>query len=190
MSRSATLVLDWADDAYTFRLAWGQLEELQEACNAGPQRILVRLASDDWRTRDVRETIRLGLIGGGLEPAKALKLVRAYVEDRPPAENVVIALAILQAAIIGAPEENVSPSAKGERIDDLPNEKLNVGKVLGAGAAMGFSPEQVKAMSLYEFAAAARGVAEANAPAAGGMSSAEADEVWRWMQEREAATLN
>ncbi|MBP7619360.1 MAG: gene transfer agent family protein [Gemmatimonadales bacterium] len=190
MSRSAAIDLDFADDTYRFRLGWGELEELQEKCNAGPQRILMRLASADWRIDDIRHTIRLGLIGGGVEPVKALKLVRAYVEARPPVESVTLALGVLQVALIGAPEErDAAPSGAGERIDDLPNGKIRFDKVLGAGAAMGFTPAETRAMSVYEFGAAARGVAEAHAPAAS-MSSKEADEVWEWMREHEGETVN
>lgn len=190
MSRSGAIDLDWASDTYRFHLRWGELDELQEACNAGPQRVLMRLSSPDWRIEDVKHTIRLGLIGGGMEPVKALKLVRTYVEGRPAAENVLFALAILQAALIGVPDDRDARQGDGERIDDLPNEKLRFGKVIAAGAAMGFSPQQVREMSVHDFAAAAHAFAEANSPSGARMSAREADEVWDWMQGRERATVN
>lgn len=31
MSRDASIDLDWAEGHFTFRLAWGELEKLQEA---------------------------------------------------------------------------------------------------------------------------------------------------------------
>lgn len=107
MSRNARIDLDWADGSYSFRLAWGQLAELQEKTDAGPYVVLQRLYGGTWRTEDIREVIRLGLIGGGLEPSAALKLVRTYVEERPPMENLMPAQAILSAAVIGAPEEKL-----------------------------------------------------------------------------------
>lgn len=108
MSRNAEIILDWADSSYRFRLAWGQLTELQDKCDAGPFVILGRLRGGTWRMEDISNVIRLGLIGGGLEPIKALKLTRAYVEDRPPLENHHVALAIMTAGLIGAPEEDAS----------------------------------------------------------------------------------
>jgi hypothetical protein len=109
--RDARLTLDWADGTYTFRLAWGELAELQEQCNAGPYVILDRLYTRQWRIEDVSNVIRLGLIGGGMEPVKALKLVRSYVEARPPMENVLFATGILSAGLMGAPDE---PAGEGE----------------------------------------------------------------------------
>ncbi len=106
MSRNAEVTLDWADDTYRFRLAWGQLSELQEKCDAGPFVVLGRLRGGTWRLEDISHVIRLGLIGGGLEPIKALKLVRAYVEDRPPLESLIFAVNILSAGLLGAPDED------------------------------------------------------------------------------------
>jgi hypothetical protein len=105
--RDARVEFDWADGAHSFRLAWGQLAELQEKCNAGPYVILARLHSGEWRIEDISSVIRLGLIGGGEKPSDALTLVRRYVEDRPPLENLPFAIAILNAGLLGAPEEKV-----------------------------------------------------------------------------------
>lgn len=111
MSRDASITLAWADDDYVFRLAWGEIVKLQEATGCGAQFILDRmegrlLPHDSWHIEDVSHIIRLGLIGGGLEPAKALKLVRHYVESRPPMENFRYAHAILMAGLFGAPDED------------------------------------------------------------------------------------
>jgi hypothetical protein len=107
MSRDARVDLDWADGTYSFRLGWGELAQLQEACDAGPFVILDRLQSGHWRVEDISSVIRCGLIGGGTEPAKALKLTRTYVEARPPLENVLTATAILSAGCVGAPDEQL-----------------------------------------------------------------------------------
>lgn len=106
MSRDASITLTWGDGDYVFRLAWGQLSELQEKCDAGPFVILNRLSSGTWKVEDIAHVIRLGLIGGGLKPVEALKLVRSYVEDRPPMESLLTAQAILAAAVMGAPDED------------------------------------------------------------------------------------
>ena len=107
MGRDASIELDFGPELQRFRLAWGQLSSLQEACDAGPYVILDRIMNGTWRMNDIRETIRYGLIGGGMTPSDALKLVREYVEDRPPVENLMIAQAVLSAGLVGAPEEAV-----------------------------------------------------------------------------------
>ena len=110
MTRSAEVTFFWADDEHSFALKWGQLIELQEKCDAGPYVILERLAANAWRMEDISEIIRLGLIGGGMPPVPALKLVKRYVKDRPPVESVQPAQVILAAALVGAPEEVVEKS--------------------------------------------------------------------------------
>lgn len=120
--RDATVTFDWADGTHSFRLAWGQLAELQEKCDAGPYVVLQRLHSGEWRIEDVSNIIRLGLIGGGMEPAPALKLTRAYVEARPPMESLIPAQVILSAALMGAPEEAVGEGdAANQKTDSLTN---------------------------------------------------------------------
>lgn len=107
MSRDASIILAFGDGDHLFRLGWAELEKLQEACDAGPFVILERLNSGSCRLQDIVETIRWGLIGGGKKPEEALKLERLYVRDRPPAENRLLAYAILAAACHGAPEEEI-----------------------------------------------------------------------------------
>lgn len=115
MSRNGSIDLDFADGTYTFRLAIGQLRELQETVNKtriklgapliGPASLYNLLVSRDAWMHEVREVMRLGLIGGGLTPIEAVDLVRRYVEERPIAESSVHAALVLGAALFGSPEE-------------------------------------------------------------------------------------
>jgi hypothetical protein len=114
MSRDGSITLTWGDGEHRFRLAIGQLRELQEKCDAGPAEIAVRLADGRWRVNDVRETIRLGLIGGGMPPGDALKLTVRFVDERPWLESVPAAQAVLMAALVGAPEEPVGKPGAAE----------------------------------------------------------------------------
>lgn len=109
MSRDASIVLAFGDGDHTFKIGWGQLAKIQEACDAGPFVILDRLASGRWKIEDIREPLRWGLIGGGLAPSEALKLIRDYVEDRPPHENLGIARQVMMAGVLGAPDEDRTP---------------------------------------------------------------------------------
>ncbi len=108
MSRSGKIELEWADmqgagsgGKHVFRLAIAQLEELQEKCDAGPQQILRRLYDGTWRVKDVTETIRLALIGGGMPAVQAAKLTMNYVSDGMLGDNVFVAQAAIMAAITG-----------------------------------------------------------------------------------------
>ena len=118
MSADASVTITWGDGDHRFRLAIGQLRELQEKCAAGPMEVLDRLATRRWRVDDVRETIRLGLIGGGLEPIKALPLVKHYIDERPIMESVPAAQAVLIAALIGVEEDPAGKAEAGETTTD------------------------------------------------------------------------
>lgn len=116
--RDATLRdITFADGEYDFRLAWGQLVELQEQTDSGPMVVLDRLHTGTWKVGDISHVIRLGLIGAGTPPPTARTLTVRYVEERPPLENVLLATVILKAAVMGAPEEVVGESAAANQTD-------------------------------------------------------------------------
>lgn len=107
MSRDGSITLTWADGDYAFRLGWGEIELIQEACDAGPWTILERMQMRQCYIGDISDTLHCALIGGGTEPVKAKKLIELYVEKRPPAENLLHAIAILQVGLHGTPDETV-----------------------------------------------------------------------------------
>lgn len=108
-NRSGKIELPFGNDNYVFKLGYGQIKELQEAVDAGVIVILDSFFKNTWKAEYIRETIRCGLIGGGMSPTEALRMVKTYVEDTenyPLQNNVIISTTILSAAIIGAPEED------------------------------------------------------------------------------------
>jgi hypothetical protein len=118
VSRTGRIAAEFAGEERDFRLAWGELMDLQEKRDAGPSVVLARLSLGQWQLQDVTETIRLGLVGGGADTATAARLVRQHVEQRPwelGGENglVVLAVRILAAALHGAPDEPLGKA--GER---------------------------------------------------------------------------
>jgi hypothetical protein len=104
---------EFADGAYSFRLAYGQWLELQETLNCGPLELYVNLLQRKWRVQHLREIIRIGLIGGGTNPPDALRMVKRYVEDRPIIESVQLALEIV-AASLTLPEGAEAPAGEAE----------------------------------------------------------------------------
>lgn len=105
-NRNGVVETDFGDGPHRFRLAMGQLEELQEKTGVGPFSLLQRFIAGDWSVVDVRETVRLGLVGGGMEPLAALNLVRRYVDEGNWwISHAALAKVIMLAALAGAPEE-------------------------------------------------------------------------------------
>lgn len=112
MSADGAITLDWAGEARKFRLAIGQLRELQEAVNRpraaigapliGPRTLLALLSGGDAWPDEIREVVRLGLIGGGMPIDRVPGLVKRYIDERPLLESASVAQVILLVALVGA----------------------------------------------------------------------------------------
>jgi Phage tail tube protein, GTA-gp10 len=110
-----TVNLAFGDGEYPFRIALGQWRELQELVNKprleigeppiGPMSLLKALMTGDAWPHEVREVIRLGLIGGGMKTDRALVMVKRYVEGRPLFQSLPDARTILQVAMFGPPDD-------------------------------------------------------------------------------------
>lgn len=128
--------LEWGDGTYPFALPLAQLEELQTLCDAGPIVISNRLETGAWQVGDIYHTLRLGLIGGGAKPVDALRLCKLYVLDRPWLENVLPAHAVIQAVLIGKPDEPVGKSpAAGEESDPAAPTESSISETSTASAS-------------------------------------------------------
>lgn len=110
--KTGTITLAWGDDEYPFRLAIGELQELERKTDAGPLELYDRLIARKWHVADLREIHRNGLIGGGMAPPDAMKLVRRYVDERPLMESVSTAQAILLSALLGPPDDSKKAEAE------------------------------------------------------------------------------
>lgn len=78
---------------------------------------LLRSIGGDWRFDDIRETIRLGLIGGGMTPTDAFVAISRYVdqtEKYPPVDNIGTAAAILFHALAGPQDDPVGKPETGK----------------------------------------------------------------------------
>lgn len=116
MRLSAEVELAWGPGVYTFGLKAKQIEELERVCKEGIGRICMRAFSGvDYSYVMLRETIRLGLIGGGLPPVEASELVKTYVDGQPidpqadPSSTLKTATAILKAVHFGWEELPEAP---------------------------------------------------------------------------------
>lgn len=87
MSRSGKTLLEFGPDDQTFRLAFGELVELQEETGKGPGRIQEDLILKNWAAKDITAVLRIGLIGGGMDPTRALAMTRRYCHEVADWEN-------------------------------------------------------------------------------------------------------
>lgn len=116
MSRAGRIIVRVAEADYEFRLGWGEIVELQETRDAGPFVIHARLVDGSWKTDDIAVTLILGLVGAGKSRVDALSVVEGWLESRLPAENAVLARAVLNAGLVGAPDEPLGkPTAADQR---------------------------------------------------------------------------
>jgi hypothetical protein len=116
-AEDGSVTLQFGDGDYRFRIAFGQWRELQESVNKarleigepviGPKELLLALVNYNCWPHDVREVIRLGLIGGGMKTDRALVLVKRYVEAVPFSQAIPTARVVLQTAMFGPPDDQV-----------------------------------------------------------------------------------
>ncbi|WP_052003160.1 gene transfer agent family protein [Microvirga sp. BSC39] len=123
MSADASFEQVWAGDERVFRLGIGELLALEEKLDSGCAAVLNRIGTGEWRIADLKEPIRLGLMGGGTDAKRAKALVEENVVPGRLLEAAVLARAILLKALVGdtretvgkdeaatgAPEANASP---------------------------------------------------------------------------------
>lgn len=100
MSRHAAIEQAFGDGEYTFRLGLSEIEELERKRECSIYLVVDRLRTRTCWLQDIMETLRLGLIGGGMKPVDALHLVRRYVDERPMEENRDVAYAVGLAALL------------------------------------------------------------------------------------------
>lgn len=84
-----------------FELRLGEIRELERLCESGIAAIYARVALLQFKADDLRETIRLGLIGGGAAQPEAEAIVRFSIDGRPLNEWVQLAADILKAVFDG-----------------------------------------------------------------------------------------
>ncbi len=99
-----TVRLNWQGGEHDFRLRIGELRALQDATDSGPGQVLARLNSGDWRIDDLLATLRLGLIGGGLESENAVQLVASVCDDGNLFSLAMTATAALTRSLVGNPD--------------------------------------------------------------------------------------
>lgn len=99
----------FGDADHGFRLGPDQIPELERVTGLGIGELSRRLLRGDFRYDDLRQTIRLALIGGGTVPETAAALITAYVDPRPLNESMLLATEIVSALYFGTPKPQDAP---------------------------------------------------------------------------------
>ena len=107
---SHKILLQWVGGEHEFALGLAQLRGLQDARNKGPERIFKDISSGDWLADDVIETLRFGLIGGGMTSKEAGPLVVRLYDLHSRLHLKEVAFRVLGAALIGVEDDVVGES--------------------------------------------------------------------------------
>lgn len=141
----------------TFRLGIGEAEELERLCNAGIGTVAMRLVTQSFYVADVRETIRLALMGGGASEADATGVIAICVDSKPLGEFLPLASDCVTAYIAGLPEETKRPAPDAKQ--PAPGD---IAALIEIGGAIGWSPKQVRGATIADLVAAVKGFKRAN----------------------------
>jgi len=105
------VTINWVQGEHDFALNIGELRALQKNCDAGPELILTRLKAGSWMVDDIFETLRLGLIGAGMDGKEAGPMVRRAFDQNPAFALKLPAYQVLAAALIGEADDLVGEEA-------------------------------------------------------------------------------
>jgi hypothetical protein len=166
--------IEWSGGAHVFCLtACGMVMALEDRRRAAIGTIFLRLAESRWYASDIRETVRLALIGGGQPDREADELVQRFVDRHAQGfmGTVPLAMTILEPVIVGVPDDKPDePSSQpAERAEKFQHDdgRLKRSAILGLGAALGWTASQTYAASVWEIAACIRGYNKANGASGG-----------------------
>lgn len=123
---SGSIELTWGSGLQVIKFGMGQFRALQENVNRrrlligapllGPMDLVAALKANNVWPDDLRDIIRLGLIGGGMSARDAHLEMTQHFDDTPPLEHVKPALVVLLAGLAGPPAVAADDDAKKKMI--------------------------------------------------------------------------
>lgn len=114
-----SLTLTWPGGENEFALRIGELRGLQGATDKGPEELFNALRLGTWRTDDIVQILRWGLMGGGMSKGDATDAVMRVFDLHPLTEFKLPALAIMAHALLGPMDD---PVGEGEGVAETPPE--------------------------------------------------------------------
>lgn len=100
------------DADHDLRLTPELIDELERVTAVGIAALCRRVFNNEFNLADLREALRLGLIGGGKSPEEAAIIVKTYVTNRPVVEILEPALKLLSATWFGPEKRKRGKTSK------------------------------------------------------------------------------
>lgn len=144
------LVREWAGKERAFRLPLGGVMDLEEAVGDKINPIYVRVVSGSFGVKDLYYTLRLALVGGGMDVLDAKRLVDTQFDAKPYMEHATTAGEVLSALITGV-EEMGNPSG------DAPDEPIKFSEVSQICTVFNVSPLELREMRYSDYVNMVRG---------------------------------
>ena len=96
------------DQEHRFEILGKHVAELERLSDCGIGTLFKRLSSGYFKHADIRNVIRMGLIGGGDEmtPQQVSDFCKLWITDRPIIESYPIAVGIMERLWFGQPVVN------------------------------------------------------------------------------------
>jgi hypothetical protein len=91
----------FGDGEHVFELTPPMIEELERKTGVGVGIVVNRVSAMLFSFADLIEIIRLGLIGGGMAPVDAQRMVDTYAKGRPISEFYPLATGAIQKLMFG-----------------------------------------------------------------------------------------
>lgn len=128
----------------SFCLGVGEFIDIEEASGHAIGVVYQRFATTTYSIKDVLAVLTEGLIGGGMKPQDANRLVKGQLCAKPLIQSGALAGGILMYFMTGVdPDENSEPGD--------PTKRLDKGRIFHSFLQIGMSPEQVRAMRWSDF---------------------------------------
>lgn len=96
----------FGDGEHDFCLTDPMLAELEKISGLGVGALYFQMLNLAYPAENLREVIRLGLVGGGMNPEQAKRLCDAYAVNRPIAEVLGLAFEIMSARWTGKTDKD------------------------------------------------------------------------------------
>jgi len=147
----AEVVTEWAGKDRLFRLTFGGVLDLEEACGKDAiGAIFLRVSSGRFRAEDIWHTIRIALIGGGENKVAAKQLMEKHFDHQPWHDNAALAGDILIALMAGVEEDDTSSGGAEP-------EPMRFSEVSQICREFNMSPNDLREMTYSDFINMVRG---------------------------------
>jgi hypothetical protein len=118
--RTGKVTAHFAEGKRVLQLRIGELITLQEIRKSGPFAMLTRFREGTWLVQDIIETVRLGLIGGGMPYEEAQTFVERIIICGYIMEHLPTAMTVIYAALSGVPEDDEEPGEPKAPVTSTP----------------------------------------------------------------------